>query len=253
MASRMVAGSGLMAFLAVGVAGCSIKTAHLNASQWPITQRAMYYSEPAPYRIGVLPLMDRRPAEERTGKRPRGLFLLLWNRRVGDYYTGDHIFGNDVAKRLTDQLTEYLRSSHAFAEVIQVHPPADFNPANAASVSRVGRERVVDYMLQGELQHFFGSQSQHTSIVLLPLYFINTYSWQDSKSLPWGKTEALFALYDGRSGDMVWRRLIAADQTLPRDTDSMAEAALESFADTTGTLTTNLRELPLGNLQVANE
>jgi len=231
--------------LAFVLSGCSIKTPYLNAGQWPITQRAMYYSDPAPVRIGVLPLIDRRPTEERQGKRPGGLFLLVWNRRVGDYYTGDHVFGKDVAVHLTDQLAAYLRSANAFAQIIQLAPPPGADPTDSATLIALGRESMADYFIQGELQHFFGSQSQHTSIMLLPLYFINAFSWQDSKSLPWGKTAAQFVLYDGKRGDMVWRRLIEADQTLPRETDSMAEAALESFADAAGQLTTDLHQLPL--------
>ncbi len=227
------------------LAGCSIKTPYVNVSQWPMEQRVMYYSSPSPLRIGVLPLMDHRPVHEQHGQRPRGMFLLLWNRRVGDYYTGDHIFGDQVANRLTDRLVGGLKAANAFAEIVPVAAPSDFDPTNAQQVSRLGQQAVVDYLVYGELEHFFGSQSQHTSTVLLPLYFINSFSWQDSKSLPWGKTAMACRLYDGRSGDMVWRRLIESDRTLPRNTDAMSEAAMYSFVDATGQLAKELRELSL--------
>ena len=233
-----------LSILAFGLTGCAIKTPYLNISQWPITKRAMYYRDPLPYRIGVLPLTDHRPAHEQQGKRPFGLFLLLWNRRVGDYYTGDHVFGGNVAERLTEQVSEYLISSNAFAEVIRTSPPqGGLELSDASRISALGREHVVDYLLSGELHHFFGSQSQHTSIFLLPLYFINTFGWQDSKTLPWGNTAIQFVLYDGKTGDITWRRLVEANKTLPRDTDPMSEAALESFADVAGQLATDLREL----------
>lgn len=146
---------------------------------------------------------------------------------------------------MTERLTEYLRSANVFTEIIHVVPPQSFDASNPSAVSNLGQSQVVDYLLAGEIQHFFGSQSQHTSIFLLPLYFINTFGWQDSKSLPWGKTAVHFTLYDARSGDLVWRRLIEIDRTLPKDTDAMSEAALESFTDAAGILATELRNLPL--------
>src|SRR3989338_1764771 len=180
--------SSLFALLSLLLTGCSIKTPDVNGSQWPVEQRVMYYNSPAPLRIGVLPLVDHRPIQEQDGQRPRGMFLLLWNRRVGDYYTGNHIFGGQVASRLTDRLVSGLKAANAFTEIVPVAAPSDFNPNHAQQVSRLGQQEVVDYLVYGELEPFFGSQSQHTSIVLLPLYFINSLSWQDSKSLPWGKT-----------------------------------------------------------------
>ena len=237
----------LVAVLGIGalLTGCSIKIPYMNISQWPTGQYVAYYGEPVPHRIGVLPLEDHRPAHEQTGQKPRGLFLLLWNRRVGDYYTGDRMFGGRVAAQLTDQLIGHMETSHAFADVMLVSGlPAGFNPDNADSVSQVGRDLVVDYLLRGEIAHFFGSQSQHTSTYLLPLYFVNTVGWQDSKSLPWGRSAIIFTVYDGQTGDIAWRRVIETDRTLPRDSDSMSQAALEAFSATAAELTRSLRELP---------
>ncbi len=52
-------------------------------------------------------------------------------------------------------------------------------------------------------------------------------------------------LYDGRTGDLVWRQRLEQNHTLPRDTDSMAQAALESFAKVAGQLAMALRQLPV--------
>ena len=234
--------------LLISLTGCSIKTPFINASQWPGEKRVPYYNSPTPFRIGVLPLTDQRPDQERQGQRPHGMFLLLWNRRVGEYYTGDHIFGGQLPARLTDQLVNSLQGTNTFAEVVALKPPTEFDVNNAKQVSDLGKQEAVDYVLQGDLEHFFGSQSQHTSIVLLPLYFITTFSWQDSKSLPWGKTAITYRFYDGRTGDMIWRRLVEADRTLPTDKDAMSEAAMESFAQGVGQLAAQLRELPLSTM-----
>ena len=226
------------------LAGCAIKTPYLNISDWPVERRAMYYQNPAPVRIGVLPLIDRRPAREQEGQRPGGVFLLLWNRRAGDYYTSDRVFGGQVAERLTDQLIAYLTASHAFAQVIRLPVSAD-DAARASrdDLSRWGREQVVDFIVGGDLDHFFGSQTQHASMYLLPLYFVSAFGWQDAKSLPWGKTSIRFTAWDGKSGDVYWRQLLEADRTLPKDTDPMSEAALESFTQLAGQLVEQLRPL----------
>ncbi len=249
MTSRSLARSATLLVLAAAglavCAGCAISTPHMNIRQWPGAARAGYYHEPAPVRVGVLPLVDQRPAVEHSGKRPTGMFLLLWNRRVGDYYTGDRVFGGEVTSQLTDQLVQYLKAGNVFADVVRVQPPTDFNPADPTSVSTMGRSNVVHYLLRGEVQHFYGSQTQHTMIYLLPLYFVNTFGWEDSKTLPWGKTSIQFTLYDAQTGDLVWRRLIEYNQTLPRDKDPMSQAALESFTGAAGELSTDLRTIPL--------
>lgn len=233
----------------LALAGCAIKTPYLQASQWPVSKRAAYYTNPAPFRIGVLPLEDERPAEEQRGKRPRGMFLLFWNRRTGNYYTGDHVFGGNISPDLTQQLVAHLKATNAFAEVLPLEPPPTFNPGIPEHISRLGRDQVVDYVLRGEIQHFYGSQSQNTYFFLLPLYFVSTLGWQSYKSLPWGKTAIQFTLSDGQNGDIVWRRFVEADWTMPKDTDAMSTAALESFVKAANQLAMDLRGLPLQQLQ----
>lgn len=232
--------------------GCSIATPHLNITRWPVEKKAVYYREPLPYRVVVLPLQDQRPTHERTGQKPDGAFLLLWNRRVGDYYTGDHIFGDHVADQLTSQVTRYLQASNVFAQAVPV-PSASSGAGewDAGRLRELAREHVADFVLTGELKHFFGSQHQQTSIVLLPLYFISTMSWQDNKSLPWGQSTVRFTLHDGKGGDLLWHHQLETNHTLPRETDPMSQAALESFMNLNEELVRELRHLPLASWQAA--
>lgn len=225
--------------------GCAIKTPSQEIRAWPITQRALYYQEVAPYRVAVVPFLDQRPGHERTGQRPLGFFLLVWNRRVGDYYTGDRLFGQAINVQLAESLAAYLQAANVFAQVVTVPASESVSSQMEPQTAQViARSQVADYVLGGELQHFFGSQHQHLSMVALPLYFINAFSWQDSKSLPWGQTTVRFALYDGTSGRLLWRHVLEASKTLPRETDSMATAALESFASVAGQLAVELRQIP---------
>ncbi len=242
----------LVAWSALSLFGCAIATPHMPISQWPVTKRAMYYREAAPYRVAVLPLVDQRPAEERRGKRPAGLFLLLWNRRKGDYTTGDRVFGGAIATDVSQQLASYLQAANVFAQVVHVASPGGAAAqADPMVLRQIAQEHAADYLLSGELQHFFGSQYQHTGAFFIPLYFISAFGWNEQKSLPWGQTTIRVALYDGRSGDLMWRRQFEARETMPRERDAMSEAALESLVTVAGDLAVELRQLPYESLDPA--
>ena len=223
------------------LSGCAIQTPHLAINQWPIAEKALYYHESTPARVVVMPFIDQRPTHERHGQRPPSVFLLVWNRRVGDYYTGDHVFGGEVERQLAQQLANYLQAANVFTQTVSIPSSA----RNADTIQRLAKEHVADYLLGGDLDHFFGSQHQHFSMFALPLYFISTFGWQDSKSLPWGQTTVRCTLYNGRTGDMIWRHTVEASHTMARETDSMAQAAMVSFTTAAGQLATELRQLPL--------
>lgn len=242
------------AFLLPIMSGCAIKTPHLSVSQWPLQSRASYYSEALPYRLLVVPTTDQRPEHERQGQQPSAQFFVLWNKRVGDYYTGDTVFGNHVGDQLSAQLADYVQASHTFtATTFTGSTPPNFNPLNTSEIQTLAAQHSADFVLTSELQHFFGSQHQHFSLYALPLYFINMSGWQDNKSLPWGQTTLRVVLYDGRTGDLVWQEQFTAQETLPRDTDSMAEAAMVSFATMSNQLVSQMRNLPLQSFQPTSE
>jgi len=249
---RLLRLPGSLILLVLALPGCAIQTPYLKISEWPVTKRAMYYPAPLPYRIAVLPFIDERPRQEREGQKPSGMFLLVWNRRVGDYYTGDQVFGGEVASQLTGQLVEYLRAANVFPHVERVVPQHRADSLTPERVQDVAQASVADYVLTGDVEHFFGSQHQHLSVFVLPLYFINTWGWQDSKTLPWGQTTIRFTLYHGGHGDIVWRQRFEAQQTLPRQDDPMSLAALETFATVAGQLATELRQLPYDSLTAPN-
>ena len=234
---------------AIALAGCAIKTPYLNISQRPIADQAMYFREASPLRVVVLPFVDKRPDLERQGQRPHSMFLLLWNRRVGDYYTGDALFGGEIGTHLATQTASYLKSANVFTEVNAAPAlPQGFHFTHA-EVRRLGQEQSADYFLGGEVEHFFGSQHQQFSMFMLPLYFVSSFGWQNGKGLPWGQTTMQVFLYDAQTGDLAWRHQLEASHTLPRETDSMAEAAFESFVTVAGQLATELHQLPLNSRQ----
>ena len=210
----------------------------------------MYFREAAPYRVAVLPLLDRRPPLEHQGQRPSIMFLLVWNRRIGDYYTSDLAFGGQVGEQLAKQLAAYLKTANVFTQVDYMSLPVqEGETVSPSSLQSLDQGQRPDYLLGGELHHFFGSQHQHFSMFLLPLYFINAWGWQDNKGLPWGQTVIRASLYDGRNGEIVWQNRIEASETLPQETNSMTEAAMKSFTAAAGQLATELRQLQLESLR----
>ena len=236
------------------LSGCAIKTPYLNINQRPISERAPYYNEPLPYRLLVLPAVDHRPSNEQQGQRPSAMFLLLWNKRVGDYYTGDAVFGNHVADQLSTQLADYLQKAHVFTMTnFTASLPPDFDPVNPAHIQQLARQHSADFVLRSELAHFFGSQHQQFSMYVLPLYVASAFGWQNNKSLPWGQTTLRVMLYDGQTGDIAWRQEFTAQETLPRNTDSMAEAAILSLSMASSQLTSELRRLPLQSMEPKHE
>ncbi len=240
----------VVAVSVAGLAGCAIKTPQSAISHWPVEKRASYYAEPMPYRVAVVTLADHRPDNEHQGQQPRGLFLLLWNRRSGDYYTSDDAFAGNVPAQLSERLTAYLQSANAFTDATLVRVPSDgFDILDRSQVRTIGERQHVDYVLGGELKHFFGSQNQQFQMIMLPLYFANTFSWRNGKSLPWGKTTALLVLCDARSGEVVWRHELEASETLPTDKSMMTDAAMESFLSISNQLVAEVRQLPLNTVE----
>ncbi len=232
-----------------GACGCAINTPHLAIHQWPIEQRATYTAETTPYHLSVLPLIDQRPAQERTGQRAHGLFLLVWNQRKGDYYTGDAAFGGNVAGQLSERLAAYLNASHLAAAIAKdTSSLAQLESLGAPQVKTIAAAETADVLLAGTLEHFFGSQHQDFSMWIAPLYFVNATGWQNQKTLPWGQTTATFVAYDGHAGTLVWRQQLQMSLTLPHETSSMTEAAMESFAQVATQLVAELRQLPVDTL-----
>ena len=227
----------------VYVTGCAINIPRSSVTQWPIQQRAMYYHQPLPHRVVVVSLLDQRPINERKGKKAPGMFLLFWNRRIGDYYTSDQAFGDNVSTQLTQQLALYLKSANVFQDITH-EPTSEFLEIPPVRVQQLAKTHGVDYVLGGELEHFFGTQHQQMTMYMLPLYFINAWGWTDSKTLPWGQTTIRFSVYDGATGEMLWRQRFQAQYTSPREKDSMSNAALESFTILAGDLALQLRQLP---------
>ncbi len=228
------------------ISGCAIKTPPFPVSQFPIAERAVYYQETLPYRVAVLPLVDRRPKHEQLGQKAPARFFLLWNSRSGDYYTGDQLFGSEVPAQLSKQTAEYLRSANTFAKVFEpASLPNTPSWQDSSGLTQLAKAEVIDFFIAGEIEHFFGSQKQKASMYAVPLYFISAFGWQNSKSLPWGKTVIRFKLLNAKGGDVIWSEELQGSVTLPKETDSMAQAAMESFLLVSKDLAVKLRQLPL--------
>ena len=240
-----------LALFLLAATGCAIKTPPMSVSQFPVGDRAPYYQQPHAYRVAVLPFEDRRPEVERQGQKPKGVFLLLVNSRVGDYYTGNKHFGANAPVQLAEQLAGYLRKANLF---VGVDGPSSLSGLprrkDANEFKQFAQSKKIDYFLTGEIHHFFGSQHQNAYFYAVPAFYVSLTGWRSSKSLPWGRTVIDFALVDANNGDVVWSEQLQADRTLPKDTDAMTSAAMESFLLVSSNLAAKLNQLSLSGQKV---
>ncbi len=87
----------MLALVGIGGAGCAVPNA-------PV---ALYPPSPTTHPsftdVGVMRFQDLRPKEQREGKRPRLVPLIVWNQRIGDYVTGEEAFTN-AAEQIRDTI-----------------------------------------------------------------------------------------------------------------------------------------------------
>ncbi|MBF0593404.1 MAG: hypothetical protein HQL22_00395 [Candidatus Omnitrophica bacterium] len=90
-------------------------------------------------------LKDTRPEAEHTGQKSGNMPL----------YTGDGDFKPDVALQISQQLADHLKSSGLFNTVILQRVNDDLDTEAMQKLSDQG----IDYVLVGNINHFFGYQS----------------------------------------------------------------------------------------------
>lgn len=191
--------------------------------------------------LALIPLIDRRPAEEIKGKKPKGVFLLVWNQRIGDYVTSNKSFLEPHQEGMADRLAAAISRTNCFYEVKTVNAklpnqptPDDFLPVLA--------EEKVRYVLVGEIQHFYGKQHQKAYYLLIPALWVNLFFGNNRVDTAVGKTEILFTLYDAKTGSEVWRSNIQSEKSSAM-AGSYPQMAMQSFAEVSEKLANQLYDV----------
>lgn len=195
--------------MATWVSGCAVhsKPVSFLTSEKP---EVLFCGDAMPGTLGIAPVRDSRPAEERLGKKPAGMFLLLWNQRKGDYLTSDKDFLDPVLSTIAERLGYAISRTNCFYETRVLSSKISSQPSQEELLIFLAKEKV-DYVLTAELKHFYGRQSQNAHFFALPLYYVDVLGARNDVGVAQGFTEFIFTLYNTRTGFEVWRDKVMAD------------------------------------------
>lgn len=164
--------------------------------------------------IGIAPILDERPAVERTGQNPRALFFLLWNQRTGNYITGDKDFHENIETVMPEAIRHALERSNCFIEAKILPTKVRVQPS-AEELLVVFAQQKVRYVLLARLEHFYGEQRQNANFFILPLYFVDVFSMRNQVDSATGHADLVLILYDTQTGQEVLREKVQAEKFSP--------------------------------------
>ena len=179
--------------------------------------------------LGVLPIADLRPIEERDGTKPKGLYFLLWNQRMGDYVTSDQDFIDMSEFAMTRRIKMDLAQTYCFSSVTMISKSPSLSVVSHTFLRSIAVQQKLDYILSVELKHLYGKQRQDAYVYIVPAIVFNTFGHDNEVKPATGYTELRFILYDGRTGQRIWQGDVRGRQTVVED-GAYPQAAAESFA-----------------------
>ncbi len=224
-----LAAAGLFLF-----AGWSVKAEKVSLKDAAVAQADVLRCGDA---IQATLAIAKRPEYEKTGQKPKGVYLGVWNQRIGDYTTSEQDFGGEVLKDVSDVFRNAIEKSNCFFEVKTVEEKISSQPGPEELLVAFSKTRAR-YILTGELEHFYGTQHQHSHLAVVPALVVNAASVADNVGMAEGVTEAVFALYDTQTGYEIFREKIdgaaltqvkgtypqAAKDSLVKAAESLAKA-----------------------------
>jgi len=176
--------------------------------------------------VGIAPAFDERPDAEKEGSKAKGLYLLLWNQRKGNYTSSDKDLGGDIASTVTNLVKETIEKSNCARDVKILTSKMPSQP-HVENLLVAFAQDQVKYVLTIHIKHLYGQQGQDAKLIVIPAYFVNAASWGNAVGAANGWTEILFTLYDTNSGYEVWRENIQAS-TSSLEKGAYAEVAREA-------------------------
>lgn len=204
------------------LAGCSVT----------IEPLALYpaVSAPPPSRaaVGVLPFQDRRPAEQRDGRKPLVVPLLVWNQRIGQWVTSSKAFTGDVSESVTRGVAEAIsRGSFGGARVLAGPPGGSTDPWGAHC-----GEEGIRWIADGSVDDLYATLHQRAYLLLIPTPWLAGASWENRKSDPIGVARVTLRVRDCVSGaNVVEREFRSEDRYLTPNLAEAARRALENVLD----------------------
>ncbi len=201
------------ALLLVSLAGCSVASPPVRL----LTESPPRAAGEAA--LGVVPLSDLRPAEQRTGKKPSLVPLLLWNQRIGHWVTGDASFLDAPQAAVSSGVAAALDGG-VFGGA-RLLPEAT---APGEDVAALCRAEGLRYVAKGSIQALFAYLYQRSYLVLIPTPWVGAIGWQNTRSDPVGVARVHVRVVDCVSSRAVLELELASEDRYPTATLSQAAA-----------------------------
>lgn len=221
----------LLLMVAFTVTGCAVTPEKISATSSSQPMEVLLCGDALQQTLGIAPIIDNRPEFEKTGQKPKGVFLGVWNQRIGNYVTSDKDFGGDASKTVTQEITKAIEKSNCFFEVKGIEEQLYSQPS-AEDLLVVFAKTKIRYVLVVELEHFYGTQHQHSHLAVVPALYVNAASVANSVGAAEGVTELNFSIHDTQTGQEIWRdkaqtaTTVQVDGAYPQAAwDSLHEAA----------------------------
>ncbi|MGH0031556.1 MAG: hypothetical protein ACQGVC_17320 [Myxococcota bacterium] len=175
-----------------------------------------------PDSLGVVEFSDRRPREQRRGKTPWLIPLIVWNQRMGRYVTGSKHFGGDVPRTVSAAVADAL-SGWRFGRgrVIEA--------ADDAGVADYCADETLSYVATGEIHHLYGAVRQRAWLFIIPTPWVQGMFSGNDVGDPVGVARLSLRVHDCRSGDQVVSERFVSEGLFPRLSPSAA--AQRAFDD----------------------
>jgi hypothetical protein len=179
--------------------------------------------------VGIAPLIDERPLAEKAGGKPHGIFLLLWNQRIGNYVSGSKDFLDPVEVAMPEQIGRSISRSNCFIQTKVLKSPLRGQPTPEDLLLTFAKEQVR-YVLISELKHFYGEQRQKAYFYALPAYFVDLIGSGNEIGPAQGHTEMIVTLYDAKGGSELFKEKILGEAN-SSISGAYPKVARDSFID----------------------
>lgn len=217
--------------LSLLISGCAVKTTSISLFS-PEPPMLLKCGDALSSTLGFAPVLDQRPDHEKTGQKPKGVFLGVWNQRIGEYITSDRDFLDNVPDAFIKQMMYTIEKSNCFYELKVVEEKLPLQP-NPEELLVIFAKTKIRYVLLTELKHFYGTQYQHSHLAIIPTPYVSAASHANAVGNAQGFTEMFLTLYDTQMGQEVWRGKIeaSADSQIKGDYPQAAKDSLQKASE----------------------
>lgn len=168
-----------------------------------------------PESLGVVELADLRPREQRRGKKPWLIPLILWNQRMGRYVTSESHFGGDVTGDVSHAIAVAL-SGWRFGRGRVLEAEADATPADLCQRSD------LEYVVSGEIHHLYGAVRQRAWLFIIPTPWVQGVLSGNEVGDPVGVVRLSLRIHECRSSDEIVAQDFTSEGLFPRLSPSAA-------------------------------